>query len=428
MTNETIYQVFEKECQELVIDARFCKALHQYQVGFITKNKDHIEFFGGHLLGVHTVKFMPADRDSWFLDIIKVDDGPLENHLRTLPVIDPKFKVVSSDTMNLSCVWLTHKIFKSSLPADVKHTAMMDVMLVLQYKFMTSLLHQYFRFPPDKDTANTVYAMLSKRYLIKEHGTWKNVFNFRSEEIIGKESIWGDVIEKMDKLKPWSANLSKRDLDNDERVVDMLNDIQGRIRGIVKNIYAVLVEVHNSGMKITTTSSITEFDGESILRDKSNNLFAYERYVSSIISDKNSFIKQELVNVVTKVITSMSPRLFEQTLTYMSDNYHQRGSEKIKAVIHDTLIHSFEYMLEKDNRDLVSRQTDIATLITRLKGVYMASRSTNPMLIKMREETEDIVEKATDTRNQSQQAAVRTGVLLYIVLVAVTMKHYVNSV
>ena len=425
--NETIYSVFEEECVNLKIDAHFVKSLHQYQVAFITKNRDHIEFFGGHLLGVHTVKFMPADRDAWFNDIIQVDDGPLENHLRTLDVVDPTFKVVSSDTMNLSCVWLTHRIFKSNLSQTLKHQAMVDVMLVLQYKFMTSLLHQYFRFPADKDTANTVYAMLSKRFLIKEHGTWKNVFNFRSEEIVGKTSIWKHVIEEMDSDKKFKRDDGKL-VTMDDRVVDMLNDIQGRIRGIVKNIYAVLIEVHNSGTKITTTSSITEFDGESILRDKTNNLFAYERYVTSIIPDRNSFIKQELVNVVTRVISSMSPRLFEQTLQYMSDNYHQRGSEKIKAVIHETLIHSFEYMLEKDNRDLVSRQTDIGTLITRLKGVYMASRSTNPALIKMREDTESIVHKATDTRNQSQQAAVRTGVLLYIVLSAVTMNHYVNTV
>lgn len=419
MSNETIYSIFEEECRDLEIDQRFAKELHQYQVAFITKNRDHIEFFGGHLLGVHTVKFMPADRDRWFNDIVQVDDGPLENRLRTLDVIDPKYKIVGSDTMNLSCIYLVHKIFKSKLPENLKHQAMMDVMLVLQYKFMTSILHQYFKFPPDEDTAKTVYALLSKRFLIKEHGNWKAVFNFRAEEIISKTGIWAHVIAHMDDV---------RQTKHDNEVIDMVNDIQGRIRGIVKNIYEVLVEVHNSGNKITTTSSITEFDGESILRDKTSNLFAYERYITSVISDRGSFIKPELVNVITKVISSMSPRLFEQTLEYISNNYHERGSETIKKVIHETLIHSFEYMAEKENRDLVSRQTDLPTLITRLKGVYMASRSTNETLMKMREDMEAIVFKATGSRNQAQQAAVRTGVLLYIVLFAVTMKHYVNTV
>ena len=425
--SKTIYNVFEEKCENLEIDPKFAKALHQYQVAFITKNRDHIEFFGGHLLGVHTVKFMPADRDHWFNDIVEVDDGPLENSLRELPLVDPEHKVVASDTMNLSCIYLLNKIYKSKLPEQMKHQAMVDVVLVLQYKFMTSLLHQYFKFPPDMDTANTVYAMLSKRFLIKELGTWKNVFNFRAEEVVGKNSIWKDVITGMDKFKP-AEKVGGKFVGDDDRVIDMLNDIQGRIRGFVKNIYSVLVEVHASGSKITTTSSITEFDGESILRDKTNNLFAYERYVTSIISDRNSFIKQELMNVVTKVLGSMSPRLFEQSLEYISNNYHQRGSEKIKEIIHETLVHSFDYMLEKENRDLVSRQSDLATLITRLKGVYMASRSTNEVLMKLRKDLEEIVEKATGTRNQSQQAAVRTGVLLYIVLSAVTMKHYVNAV
>lgn len=426
-TQETIYSVFEDFCRDLEIDQKFVKELHQYQVAFITKNRDHIEFFGGHLLGVHTVKFMPADRDRWFNDIVKVDDGPLENRLRELPVIDPKHKIVGSDTMNLSCIYLLNKIFRSDLPENLKHQAMVDTMLVLQYKFMTSLLHQYFKFPPDEDTAKTVYALLSKRFLIKEHGNWKAVFNYRSEEIVAKESIWKDVIADMHRFKPKYENPREKGYP-DDRVIDMINDIQGRIRGFVKNIYEILVEVHNSGNKISTTSSIVEFDGESILRDKTSNLFAYERYVTSAIPDRGSFIKQELVNVITKIMSSMSPRLFEQTLEYISDNYHQRGSEKIQKVIHETLIHSFEYMSEKENRDLVSRNTDLATLITRLKGVYMASRSTNDKLLEMRKEMEDIVYKATGSRNQAQQAAVRTGVLLYIVLFAVTMKHYVNTV
>lgn len=417
MNKESIYSVFEEECGSLTIDAKLAAALHRYQVAFITKNRDHIEFFGGHLLGVHTVKFMPADRDTWFNEIIQVDDGPLENHLRAKTIVDPEHKVVASDTMNLSCVWLLHKFYKSKLPDHIRHQAMLDCMLVLQYKFMTSLLHQYFKFPPDKDTAETVYAMLSKRFLIKEHGTWKAVFNFRSEEIIYEKGIWIHVISKMD--NPAAVK-------GDEEVIDMVNDIQGRIRGIVKNIYAVLMDVHASGSKITTTSSLVEFDGEQILKDKTNNLYAYERYITSIVGDRNSFIKQELLNVVEKVIQTMSPRLFVQTLEYISNNYHHSSNSKIREVIHEALVHSFAYMAEKENRDLASTRADLPTLISRLKGVYTSSRSVNETLIKLREDVEDIVFKATGTRNQSQQAAVRTGVLIYIVICAFTMKHYVS--
>jgi hypothetical protein len=425
---ETIFQVFEEECKELEVDAKLAKALHQYQVAFITKNRDHIEFFGGHLLGVHVVKFMPADRDRWFNEIVQVDDGPLENHLRRLPIIDPKHKIVASDTMNLSCIYLTHKIFKSKLPDEIKHQAMMDVLLVLQYKFFTSLMHQYFRFPADKDTAETTYAMLSERFLIKQQGTWKNLFNYRTESVLAKDSIWADVITGMDRLKPWTNYTDNNVPGTDDRVMDMLNDIQGRIRGIVKEIYAVLMEVHHSGNKIVTTSSVVEFDGEQILRDKTSNLYQYENYVTGIISDRNSFIKHDLVNVIEKMNETMSPRLFTQTLEYFSNNYHERGSELLKEIIHESLVHSFQYMSERENRDLVSTHADLPTLLARLRGVYTSSRTTNPTVLKLRKDVESIVLKATGSRNQSQQAAVRTGVLLYIVLCAVTMKHYVKAV
>jgi hypothetical protein len=70
----------------------------------------------------------------------------------------------------------------------------------------------------------------------------------------------------------------------------------------------------------------------------------------------------------------------------------------------------------------------VAGLLVRLKGVYTSARSTDPALISLREKTEAIVKKATGSNNVSLLPPVRTGVCLYIVLRALTMKHYVNSV
>ena len=66
-------------------------------------------------------------------------------------------------------------------------------------------------------------------------------------------------------------------------------------------------------------------------------------------------------------------------------------------------------------------------MLSRLRGVYMSSRSTDPILIDLRERTEKIVEIATNNKNPSNLASTRTGVLLYIVLRTFTMKHYANS-
>ena len=57
----------------------------------------------------------------------------------------------------------------------------------------------------------------------------------------------------------------------------------------------------------------------------------------------------------------------------------------------------------------------------------MASRSTDEDLMMLREYGEKIVKVGTSTKNPTIIAAVRTGLLLYIVLRGFTMHHYTQK-
>jgi hypothetical protein len=63
--SQLVLDAFEKCCGHLPIDATLAKAIIQYETRFVTKNADHIAFFGGHLLGVNPVKFLPSDQNTW---------------------------------------------------------------------------------------------------------------------------------------------------------------------------------------------------------------------------------------------------------------------------------------------------------------------------------------------------------------------------
>jgi hypothetical protein len=213
-------------------------------------------------------------------------------------------------------------------------------------------------------------------------------------------------------------------VDND--VVKMLNDTQGRIRDMLKNIYGLFRQIHAQGTKISTTTQLVEHDGEAILKDKSKNLLAYGRYLNSIVTDKNSFIRQELVDVIEKLMYTMPPKLFIETLGFMSDNYRQARAGEIEEVLNEVLIHSFDYLSE--NRALIRNERDLPGILSRLRGVYMSSRSTDPVLFALRAKTEKIVKHATGNKNPSVIASVRTGVLLYLVARAFSMRHYTAGV
>lgn len=405
---KTIREVFEAHCGSLAIDANLIKKLRMFESSFVGRNADHIEFFGGHLLGVQQVKFLPSDQMRWFDEIIQADEMALKNDLHALPTVNPDWNV-TSNVMNLSCAWLIHAIYISKkLTPEQKHQGMLDTMLILEYKFFTSLLFHYFHYPAKREVAEMTYASLSDKFTIKQVGSWAALFKDRAETLIDmKDSTHSGTIAKFD---------------DDEGVNYFLSDAQGRIRDVMKNIYAVYDRVHKSGSQISSTSAVTDHDGEKILKDKTKSLAIYGRYLSSIITDKQSFIRDELVRVVLQIMHTAPPSVFHDTLNWVSDHYRQSQYNIIEQVVDETLVHSFGYFAEA--RQFVHGNPDLGALLQRLKGVYTSSRSTDPKLLKLRDETEKLVTMATKNKNESTLASVRTAFLLYLVARAITMTHY----
>jgi hypothetical protein len=404
---ESIKTTFEEECHGLVIDTKLAKRIAQFQANFRTKNEDHIAFFGGKLIGVHVVRFMDSDSDEWFQDVLGgVDDQLVRERLIALPAVNDKFHV-SSDTFNLSCCWLLHALWSSHLDEETKSEAMINVALILQYKFITSLLYHYFKYPADKAVAEATYARLSYKFLIKNFDSWYSLLRFFSERLVAKDGLHRKAIQQMD---------------HDDDVVRMVNDVQSRIRDMVKNIYKEFMNVHKQGIKIHSSSAVVEFDGEEVLRDRVHGLQNYTRYIQSVVPDKGSFIRQELVAIIEKLMGSMNPRLFTECLEWMSANYQRQGVGIIEELLDDTLIHSFTYL--QANTTLVRSTHDLPGILSKLRGTYTSSRSTDPTLLALREKAEKVAKLATSNKNSNTLAALRTGLLLYICLRTYTMHYY----
>lgn len=406
---ESIRTVFEDECAGLVIDTKLAKRILNYEQNFVQKNENHIAFFGGNLLGVQVVRFNSSDRDRWFDEILEVEPDYLEHRLLSLPTVNENWNI-SSDTMNLSCAWLLHALYVSKIPEKEKHAAMIAVAQVLQYRYITSLLFHFFKYPAEKSLAEATYAQLSYKFAIKQHGSWGEVLRVRAEDVCSNDSIHVRTIRQMDA---------------DADVTYLLNDMQGRIRGMMKKVYSVFMQTKNTKSRISTTSQVVEHDGEAILKDKSKNLLAYGRYLNSVITDKPSFVREELTTVIEQLMYTMPPKAFHQTLEYMSNNYRQARAGDIEAVLNETLVHSFEYLAA--NRKEIRNERDLPTILSKLRGVYMSSRSTDQALFSLRAKTEKIIRDATGNKNDSAVASVRTGVLLYLVARAFTMHHYTTG-
>lgn len=416
MTGSLIRDTYETLLGDVEFDHTLLNRFLEMEQGFISKKPEHIRFFGGTLTGVETVRFTDQEKAKLF-DIIHADEVELEELLYNLkddhhqPVIHQDRKV-SSDVFNITCIWMIHRFHNSKkLDENQRNIGKISVCRYLYYKFLTSLLYQYFKYPADPDTARATYANLTNKYVLKQEGNWDATIQYLSANQTVKqenrEVIWKHVIEKMD---------------NDDDVGKMLNDLQSRIRDMLKNIYGVFITAHNSGHRISANSSLIESDGEMILKDSTKSPGVYTRYVKSILTDENSFVKEELVKLISDSMPTMAPRLFRQALKWTSVSYQLNDHKQIDEAIDLVMEHAIEYV--SSNRKIVAG--DLSSMIDGLRGAYMSSRSTEHKLLKARELVEALIKKATNSHNDSGVAAVRTGWMLYVVVRAYSMRYYTS--
>jgi len=406
--DKLVRDVFDDVCSDLDINQNFLKRLNAYQVGFVSKNEEHASFFGGHVLGVQRVRFTPTDNNRWFDEILQADEVELKERIDEVPGINPEYNV-SSDAFNLSCFWLAHAIWNSHKLSDKqKDAGMIDVMLVLNYRYITSRIVRHFIYPAEESVAEATYVSLSNKFAIKQYGTWYNVLYNRACDITSREGKKFSVISKMN---------------DDKELVGVVNDSQGRIRDMVKNIYTVFRDVHRSGVKIASSSDLVEFDGSSVLKDRVKGLANYKQYIFSVLGDQASFVKDELVATIENIVHTMPPKLFRETLIWVSEEYSkQKNSQLVTAFVDETLTHSFAYL--SDHVSLVRNSVKLPGLLSQIKGVYTSSRSTEEVLFAIRSQAETIVTMATGNKNKNTIASVRTGLMLYVVARTYTKSHY----
>jgi len=401
----TLAGLFGDMGKGLVIDAALAKRVHNYRIQFLNRNEAHIAFFGGNLLGVHPVRFRTSDRQLWFDSVLKMDEIELKDGLLEVPAIDPSFKV-SSDTFNQSCIWLMHAFWTSKLPEAQRIAAATDVALVLQYKLISSLMAHYFPYDADEATAIATYAELSRKFALKQYGSWGKLLEARAEDIVSAGSIHA---------KTW------REYNDDKAVVYMINDIQGRLRETVNSLCEVFYRVKESGKKFALVSSTMEQDGLQVVKDKQSNYQTYTRYLKEVLGDQVSFIRGELQSIVCDAMHTMPPKLFEEVLVWMCANHNSKHPE-VDELIDGVLNHAYDYVTH--SRELNANRVDIGLLIARLRALYMASRMADPALISCKLLADKVVAQAVKTKNPSILASLRTGAELYIVLRSFARSYY----
>lgn len=403
----SIKEVFDHHCKDLVVDKALLTKVRRYAQLFVNKNEHHINFFGGVLMGVDPIRFTHEDRYNWFSNILGVDEEPIKLDIHRLESINTKF-IVSSDIMNLSCIYLMHRFFNSKLGEKDRESGAQVTAQIMNYKFFTSILTGWFRYNADPQVAQTTYAMLTRKFGLKVTGSWGALIEKRSYDIVKRGGLHYRTISN---FKP------------DKAIVDMTNDIWGRVKSILKYIRDVFTTAQNMPeYQIRNTSNTIELDGEVKLRDKTRMLTQYKNYMANVVIDKRSFIKEDLVSIVLGIMTNTPRGNFERLLEYFVDNSSVRADKNVLAFMEIVIDHGINYIVR--NPEVLRNRSDLANMVRRMRGLYTAAKSSDPEILKMRKIGDSLASRGARTKNKQVISASRNTLALYIFLRTMVMNYY----
>jgi len=402
---ETFKSIFDDSAPDFVADAKFVQRLREFEQFIVNRSEEHIAFFGGQLTGVHPMRFRTTDQNRWFAEVLDIDDLYVEEGIKRLP--HDQTWIRANDVFNLSCIWAIHRIFTSNLPPKLKAEGAKLAMQIMEYKLLGSLLYRWYPYPADEGLAQATLAAMSRKFLIKTSKSWHDLLERRAEDMVSTRSVHYKALTLMN---------------SDQGVIAAVQDIQNRLKELMKSIGKIFHDLHDKGIKIHTTKSVREVDGSVIVQDQTKQFTPYIRYIHEIMDDEKSFIRDELVDVIADAMHTMNPKLLVETLAWMSKNRLVPKHEFITELVDETLLFAFATITS--DRALYNAGGGLMPLLAKLRALYMASRMSNPELLKTKDLAEQVVKGAVKTKNASVIAAVRTGVQMYIVARALTMKYY----
>lgn len=392
---KNIKAVLDKHFASVKVDAKLVDRMQSYLDAFRTRNEDHIHFFSSNSFAIHKVIFTTADKLEWILDILDLEESEIRADIIDLPTIKPEWKKYT-DVMNLSCVYLIHRIFNSNMPANKKEEGMVVCAMILNIKFLTSFMNAVIHYKTSEETSDKIYDSLSYKYALKKTGTWYGLLIKRSEDMIAPNSIHYKTIKTFEP---------------DEKVLYFISDPQTRIKDLVKNLYDQMILVKEDEVRRLKSSMMVEMEDGITVRDVSSQYESYNNYIHTVITDRNSFIKVEVANVVQGLMgDGLPPTVLSDALVKFYEFYNKKDKDCLR-LLELILLHAFDKI--QQDKEIQKKANNIGELLVYMHSLYTAARSKDD-IVEMREIGDRFIKKRVKASNSTVIASTRTGLMLYI--------------
>ena len=377
--------------------------LKRFKFKWGTKDQNYIEFLSSGLIGVHPIRFSEHDEDELFIDILNIDRDNIQHEYYKCYGINKSFKV-SSNATNLTLMGLIHLYYMSNLPVNKKLDAMRDIYNIMCYKFIGSMYSHFFRYDVSIHHAKAVYESLSNKFIIKQVGTWDNLFNHQY-----------DIM-----MPPHGLHKGRLTTGKDEDLVRMINDAQVRVKDTLKNIRRELENVKESDFSSINTSSLHETingkDGEAdTIREVHEGYNNYSMFLKSIYNQPNDFIKKDYILVMSKLIRNTDERKLELALKELSlrETKIDPKFDYISIIIESCISYLMDNGISSGYRDKI---VEVMKLIV---GYYKANKQRDKRVYQVKVYFQKFIRKHVHGLTQRDVVPISISMCVYIFLRAI---------
>lgn len=393
MSFNSLVDLFKTYGKDLKIDKSLLARLIEFNQYQLTKSPQHIEFFGGMVVGVERLSFVKDDFNRFFDDVVDMDQLGIKHDIKNTKGVDKSLSI-STDPYTNTCLWLVYEAMTNkTMAGDQRRLLAFEALMAMHLRFMTQLQWKYFPYPASKEVALSALNTLNNRYDLKVYGSWLETIKARCNDALDPS---------------WKHFKQFQNLKDADEARKMCNRLKGGIEQVYQKQANLFYDHHKEGQKVLQMSAM--FDGEDgkELKALTNDFKDQQRYLASLFQDKNNFIKSNLVEVITGLV-SVHEDTFRESLTWLADNI--RSDRKLEDWVESVLVHSHEHIKEKK-----VTPNDLLGVMSSLRNVYTSSMASNKQLSDNKAFLDKQLKKWVHRKLHRHIPNVRTSVMLYIIL------------
>ena len=368
----------------------------------------------GMFLGVDPIAFTTSDTNALF-DVFHLHSSDVEKVIRTIPSIDRSFNVIS-DPFNLLIFWLCHLAPIYIKDIKVCHEFQMNLLRLWHYKIFCSVVNNSFKHGVNRGVMEATINTLTRKSDIVRLESWRRLIDSHCEKIL----------DPTDRFLKYIITASP-----DDMFLRAISENQTALRSKIVTIARAYYEVHASGDRVGSNSSVAEnAEGEKIIAQAASIIDSATAALVSEVLNPNMFINDTSVRDVANLFTTISDRMLKTTLLKINEvAVLQTGSrtfDKVSKSPEGMIYIGVRSLIVEIIRSMVSicREKRVnmgvhAEVFKTMRDIYTASRNTNEDILTVKRSIGHLIDPFNITSNPASQSTLRLAVIYYIILRAI---------